>query len=154
LLHECRRVEELMSEVARVEIDPEVGAPVDCSERLSSRDEVVRDLCWMDLEPEAHPFALEDVYDRPPAFGEVLVTAFDLVEVVRWEGVERVPDARAGEAVDLLDAERGGGARGLLHSLGRSPADALGIADAPDLGSKDRPVAFVDAIADALADEV
>ena len=51
LERELRRVEELVGEVARIEVDPERLAVVDRVERLPSRDEVVGDLGRVDLEP-------------------------------------------------------------------------------------------------------
>ena len=108
----------------------------------------------MHLEPEAHALRVEDVHDRPPALGELLVAAVDLAEVVRRERVEQVPDRRAGEAVHLRHAELRGGARRVLHPLGRAAPHALRIAVAVDLGRQDRAVPLVDPVADRLADEV
>ena len=90
---ERRRVEGLVREVARVEVDPEALAPVDRLQRLASRDEVVGDLGGMNLEPEANALRVEDVDDRAPALGEVLVAGLDRLEVVGRERVEQVPDA-------------------------------------------------------------
>jgi hypothetical protein len=154
LLGERRRVEELVDEVARVEVDPEALTVADRVERLRGRDEVVRDLRRVHLEREADALVLEHVDDRAPALREVLVAALDLVEVVRREGVELVPDRRAGEAVDDADAELGGRAGRVLHAIGRAPADALGLAVAPDVGREDRAVPLVDRVADGLADEM
>ena len=92
LERELRRVEELVGEVARVEVDPERLAVADRVERLPRRDEVVRDLGRVDLEPELDALCVEDVQDRAPALGELLVAALDLGEVVRRERVEQVPD--------------------------------------------------------------
>ena len=133
---------------------PNALAVVDRVERLARRDEVVRDLGRMHLEPEPDALRVEDVDDRPPALGEVLVAALDLGEVVRRERVEQVPDRRAGEAVHLRDAEPRRRARGVLHPLGRALPHALRLAVAPDLGRQDRAVARVDRVADGLADEV
>ena len=94
-----------MLEVARVEVDPEARAVADRRQRLARGHEVVGDLGRVDLEREAHALGLEDVDDRPPALGELLVAALDLGEVVGRERVEQVPDRRAGEAGDDLDAE-------------------------------------------------
>ena len=154
LAREGGGVEELVLEVARVEVDPEGLVVADRVEGLARRDEVVGDLGRVHLEPEAHPLRFEDVHDRPEALGEVLVAALDLGEVVRREGVELVPDRRAREAVHLRDAERGRGAGRVLQALGGALPDALGLAVAPDLGRKDRLVARVDRVADGLPDEV
>ena len=126
--------QELVLEVAGVEVDPEARPVADRRERLARRDEVVGDLGRVDLEREAHALGLEDVDDRPPALGELLVAALDLAEVVGRERVEEVPDRRAGEAGDDLDAELRGGPRGVHHPLGGALPHAFGLAVAPDLG--------------------
>ena len=125
----------------RVEVDPEALAVADRVERLPRGDEVVGDLGRVHLEPEPDALGVEDVDDRRPALGEVLVAALDLGEVVRREGVEHVPDRRAGEAVHLLDAEPRRRPRRVLHPLGRALPDALRIAVAPDLRRQDPVVA-------------
>jgi hypothetical protein len=98
----------------------------------------------MDLEREAHALGVEDVDDRPPALGEVLVAALDLRPVVRRERVEHVPHRRPGEARDDLHAELRRGRGGVLHPLGGAGAHALGIAVAPHLGRQHALVARVD----------
>src|SRR6266853_1379323 len=59
-----RRIEELMREVARVEVDAERVAVSDRVERLPRRDEVVRDLGRVHLQPELDALLVEDVHDR------------------------------------------------------------------------------------------
>ena len=154
LERELRGVEELVREVARVEVDAERLAVVDRVQRLPRRDEVVRDLGRVHLEAEPDALLVEDVHDRAPPLGEVLVAALDLVVVVGRERVDQVPDRRAGEAVHLPDAEPRGGAGRVLHPLGRARANALLLAVAVDLGREDRLVARVDAVADRLSDEM
>ena len=78
LERELRRVEELVREVARVEVDAERLAVADRVERPPGRDEVVGDLGRVHLEPEPHALGVEDVDDRPPPLGELLVPALDL----------------------------------------------------------------------------
>src|SRR4029077_6681569 len=75
---ELRRVEELMREMARIEVDAEAGPAPDRIQRLSGRDEVVRDLGRVHFEPEPDAFLVEDVDDRIPALGELCVPALDL----------------------------------------------------------------------------
>ena len=154
LVDEGGGVEELVLEVAGVEVDPEAGAVADRRQRLARGQEVVGDLGRVDLEREAHALGLEDVDDRPPALGELLIAALDRREVVGRERVEEVPDRRAGEAGDDVDAELRRGPRGVHHPLGRPLPHAFGLAVAPDLGREHRPVAVVDRVADGLADEV
>jgi hypothetical protein len=154
LEHERRRVEELVLEVARVEVDPEALAVADRGERAPRRDEVVGDLGRVHLEREAHALGLEDVDDRAPALGELLVAALDCRKVVRRERVEHVPDRRAGEACYDLHAELGGGARGVLHPLGGAAAHALGFSVTPHVGVEHGAVALVDRVAYGLPDQV
>lgn len=127
------RVEVLMREVARVEVDAETLAVVDRVECLARGDEVVGDLGRVDLESEPHALGVEDVDDRRPRLGELFVGVLDLVEVVRWERVEQVPDRRPGEAVHLRDAEARRCARRVLHAFGGALLHARGIAVPPDL---------------------
>ena len=152
--HVRGRVEELVGEMARVEVDAEALAPVDRVERLPRRHEVVGDLGRMHLEPVANALLVEDVDDRAPAFREVGVAMLDRLPVVRREGVEQVPDARSREPVHLRDAELGRRTGRVGDLLGRALADSLGVAVAPELGGEDRTVALVDRVADALADEM
>src|SRR5439155_5962027 len=91
LLDERGRVEELVGEVARVEVDPELRPSADRVERLARRDEVVGDLGGVHLETEPDPLLLEDVHDRTPPLGEIVVSTLDLLEVVRGKRVEEVP---------------------------------------------------------------
>ena len=154
LERELRRVEALVREVARIEVDPERIAVPDRVERFARRHEVVGDLGRMHLEPEAHAFGVEDVHDRPPALGEVLVAALHRVVVVRRERVDEVPDRGAGEAVDLRHTELRGGTSRVLHSLRRPCPDALRLAVAVDVRRQDRLVTLVDAVADRLPDEM
>jgi hypothetical protein len=67
------RVEELVLEVAGIEVDPEAGAVVERVQRLAGRAEVVGDLGRVDLEGEADALRVEDVDDRAEALGELLV---------------------------------------------------------------------------------
>jgi hypothetical protein len=138
LFDEGRGVEELVREVARVEVDPELRPAVDRGEGLARRDEVVRDLGRMNLQPEPDSLGCEDVHDRPPELGEVLIAALDFVEVVRRERVQHVPDARAREAVDLLDTEQTGRASRVLHALRGTTAHAFRLAVAPHVGGQNR----------------
>ena len=141
LVDEGGGVEELVLEVAGVEVDPEAGAVADRGERLARGQEVVGDLGGVDLEREAHALGLEDVDDRAPQLRERRVAALDLDEVVGRERVEEVPDRRAGEARHHVDPELRRRAGGVLHPLGRALAHARGVAVAPHLGRQDRLVA-------------
>src|SRR5690606_30129085 len=66
-----------------------------------------------------------------------------------------VPDGRAGEPDDGLDAELGRGPRGVLHLLGGALPYAFGVAVAPDARGQDPLVPLVDrVVADGLPDEM
>ena len=66
-----------------------------------------------------------------------------------------MPDRRAGEAIDLLDAKGRRRLRGLLDLLGGALAHALGLAIAPDIRGHNAFVAIVDElIGHRLADQV
>jgi hypothetical protein len=92
LLDELGRVEELVGKVRGVEVDAEALAPPDRLERPVGGGKVIGDLGGVHLEGEAHALLVEDVDDRIPALGEVVIASLDLVPVVRREGVEHVPD--------------------------------------------------------------
>ena len=61
---ELARVEVLVREVGRVEVDAERRASADGCERLRGRHEVVCDLRRMHLQAEADALGVEDVEDR------------------------------------------------------------------------------------------
>ena len=86
------RIEELVREMARIEVDPEAGPVADRIERPAGRDEVVGDLGRVHFEGEPNSLLVEDVDDRPPPLRELVVAALDRFEVVRRERVEHVPD--------------------------------------------------------------
>ena len=70
------------------------------------RPVVVGDLAGVDLVREADADLVEDVEDRVPAVGEVLVARLDHRGGHRREHRHRVPDRRAGEADHRVDAEQ------------------------------------------------
>ena len=65
-----------------------------------------------------------------------------------------MPDARAGEAVDDLDAELLRRPGGVLQFLGRPGVHAGRLAVAPDVVGQDRLVPLVDDVQHRLADQV
>src|SRR5262249_54911733 len=103
---------------------------------------------------EPDPLAREDVHDRPKPLGEVRIALFQLGEVVWWKGVEPAPDARTGESVDAVDTEPRGRPCRIRQPLGRPTAHSLRLPAAPDLRRKDRTVAVIDRVADALTDQM
>src|SRR5215204_1656616 len=154
LLDERCGVEELVGEVARVEVDTEALAVADGVESLAGAYEVVGDLRGVHLQAPPDALLVEDVDDRVPALREVLVAALYLLEVVGRERVEQVPDARSRKAVDLRYPKAGRGPGSVHDLLGGTPAHAFRVAVAPHVGRKRRPVAGVYGVADRLADQV
>ena len=71
--NELGRVQELVDQMAGIEVDPERRVPADGLQGQRGRRKVVRDLGQVHLEPEADPLRLEDLEDGQPPFGEVLV---------------------------------------------------------------------------------
>src|SRR5947209_3595963 len=72
-LDEEHGIDELVVEMAGVEVDPEGGAVADGLERLLRGDDVVGDLRRMDLQAEAHALLVEHVHDRVTAVGKLAV---------------------------------------------------------------------------------
>src|SRR6266446_9276781 len=105
LLYEGGRVQELVGEVARIEVDAESRPAPDRIERLARGHEVVSDLGRVDLEAEADALPVEDVDDGVPTLGKVGVASLDFAPVIGRKGIKHVPGRRAGEAVDQLYAE-------------------------------------------------
>jgi hypothetical protein len=97
---------------------------------------------------------LEGVEDGREALAEVGEAGVPVRLRRRREGVDRVPDRRAGEAGDGLDAELLRGARGVGELLRGALAHAFRIAVAPDVRRQDGLVALVDQVAHRLADQV
>ncbi|MFT3787570.1 MAG: hypothetical protein QM770_15625 [Tepidisphaeraceae bacterium] len=117
----------------------------------------------MHFQREVDVVLLERIQDRAEALGEIVEAFLPVLLIGGREGVDAVPDRRAGEAVhdggeaDLVRAgvaEQAGGLRGVDHLLRCAFADAFGIAIAPDVGRQDALVTLVDVVADRLPDEV
>ena len=154
LLDEEDRVDELVDEVARIEVEAEGRVILHRGQRPLRGVDVVGDLGRVNFERELHALGLEDVEDRRPAVGEVLVAGVDVGLAGGREEVELAPHAAAGEAVDDRHAELLGGAGGVLHLLGAALAHPFGIPVAPQARGEDALVAGVDRVANALAHQV
>ena len=102
---ELDRVDALPDEVRGVEVDRECVVAIECVERAIEGVDVVCDLGGVDLEGEADALFLEGVEDGCPAAGKFFIASVDLVLGGGGKEVELVPDGRAGEAVDDVDAE-------------------------------------------------
>ncbi|MCU1541367.1 MAG: hypothetical protein JWM01_2314 [Arthrobacter sp.] len=104
---------------------------------------------------EADAALVEDVQDRVPAVGEVLVAGVDHCLRHGREHRDVLPDGGAGEPDDGVHAEGLGEPCGVLHFLGGPLPDAFGVAVTPDARPDDGLVAEVDrVIAHGLAFEV
>jgi hypothetical protein len=98
---ELRRSHALVAEVRGVVVEAETLVALDRRDRALRRGDVERDLGRVHLEGEVHVELVVGLEDRAEALGEVGEAA--LVPILlrgRREGVERVPDRGAGEAVD------------------------------------------------------
>ncbi len=152
---EGHRVEVLPDEVRRVPVEAERLAVADRLEGAPRGPVVVRDLGRVHLVREADAHLVEDVEDRVPAVGEILVAGIDHRRGRGREHRHVLPDRRAGEPDHGLHPEPRGGTRGVLHLLGRALAHALGVSVAPDGIRQDAAVALVDrVVADRLPLEV
>jgi len=112
------------------------------------------------LQREIHIFFFESSQDGREAFAEIVEAFLPVFLVGGREGIDAVPDAAAGEAVDHRGETRNRAQRlgstelaevcrgscieeqpscfsGVDHALGGSLADAFGIAIAPHFRGKD-----------------
>ncbi len=108
----------------------------------------------MHLQAEPDALALENLEDRLQTLRDLLIAAFDPLEVVGRKRVEHRPDRGADEAVHLGHAKGCGRTRSVFEPARGTAAHAFRIAVTPDLGRQDAPVPLIDRIADGLADEV
>src|SRR5699024_8313161 len=124
---------------------------IDGLERPDCRPAVIGDLRGMDLMATSHPFAIEDVEDGIPPFGEFLVAGVDDLCADRREQRHTGTDLRTGETDDGVHAEPTGDSGGPLHVLGGPLPHALGLTVAPHVVADDRAVPEVDrVVADGL----
>ena len=166
---ELHVVDALVAEVARVVIEAEALVVADGVERALGGSDVEGDFGRVYFEAEVDVILLEDLEDRLPALGEIVVALLQVGLVGGREGVDRVPDGGTREAVDnglagalrLVGHIRLAGVEELASGLGgqghlgaRALADAFRITVAPDVCGENALVAFVDVIAGGLADEV
>lgn len=91
-LDKGHRIEELVDQVAGIEVDPKGRPPPNRGQGLLSGGDVVGDLGRVDFESELDTNFIEDVEDRVPAIGEILVAGLDCCRIVGREGVDHVPD--------------------------------------------------------------
>ncbi len=135
-----------------------VVATVDLGESAANFEKVATDAFTYDGQTYALPYSLETialiqntdlvehVEDRVPAGCEVLVTGVDHVLGCRWEHREVLPDRRSREPGDDLHPELRGHPGRVLHPLGGAPADAFGVAVAPDAVGEDVAVPLIDRV--------
>src|SRR5262249_49541722 len=153
LLNEGSRVKHLRDEMAGVKINAKAWAVANGIERFARAHKVVGDFGGMYLQAKLDPFLLKYINDWMPPPGKVLVALLDLRKVFGGEGIEFVPDGRAGKSINLLHPTSGGSASCIHHLLCRTLAHALGLTIAPDMGGQNVFVAAINGIADGLADE-
>src|SRR6202042_2133474 len=117
-------VEVLPDEVARVEVEAEALPVADRVEGASGGPVVVGDLTRVDLVGEAHPHLVEDVDDRVPALGKILVPSVDHLWRHGGKSGQGDPDGGPGEAHHRPGAKAGSGPGGVFHLLRRTPANS------------------------------
>src|SRR5450759_4027237 len=99
------RIDVLPHHVAGVPVEPERRTVTDSLERAHRAPVVVGDLARMHLMRETNAFVVEDVEDRIPPVGEVLVTRVHDRSGNRRELGDIGPDLRPGEADHGVHAE-------------------------------------------------
>src|SRR5665647_3337186 len=115
----------------------------------------VADLAWMNLRSATNAFVVEDVEDRIPPVGEVLVTGIHDRSGNRRELGDIGPDLRPGEADHGVHAELARHLCGELQLFGSTLAYTLRVPVAPHSGPNDRLMTKVDRIvADRLSLQV
>jgi hypothetical protein len=156
-------VNPLVTKMAGVVVEAETPVPADGGQSSLRRGCVECDLGRVDFEPEVHIHLFENLEDWQPAVGKIFVSGFQIFLGGGRKRVERMPDRRAGEAVDDRVDDRPigsgveklpGGPRRGFHLFRRAAADALRVAVPPDRIGEDRLVAVVDPVADRLPDEM
>ena len=124
-----------------VEVEAELLAVVQGLQRPLGRVEVEGDLGRMHFQGELHAALAEHVEDRVEPLGQQLEAVVDHLRRDRREGVEQVPDARTGEAVDDAHAQLLRGPGGVLQFLGGPGVHAGRVAVAPDVAAAGSPCA-------------
>src|SRR5438874_13485827 len=92
LLDKGGRVEKLREKMAWIKVNAKAGAIADSIERCARRHKIVGNFGGMYFQGKLHAFLLKYIHNRIPALGELLVSFLDFRKIVRWEGVEQVPD--------------------------------------------------------------
>ena len=154
--NELNGVDKLPVKVTWVKVKPKLGPVVDRFKGTLSRVDVERNFGRVNFEAELNSVVAEDVQNRVPLFGEIVVAGVDHGVGNGWEAVKQVPDGRTCEAIDDLHAQLGGGLCRILHLLDGTGANTFRATFevVPDVLRQDKFMAFVDDVANCLADEV
>ena len=153
----------LIAQVRWIVVKPKSLVAFHGFDRALRRRDIKRDFRRMHFQRKVHVDLIECVQDWRPTVGEVFETFVPIGLVRRREGINAVPDARAGEAVDdcgeralfRSGIEKQPRRLGGVDHLGRSAfANAFGLAVAPDIGRENQLMPFVDQIANGLTDKV
>ena len=115
----------LPQQVAGVEVQAELGAVGKLLQQLLGGVVVESDLAGMDLQGELDAVGLELIQDRGPQAHDLVVAVLDHLLGGLGEGIQPLPDGRAGEARDHIAAQLLGHHGGLLHGVDRPGADLL-----------------------------
>ncbi len=141
-------------QVTRIEVETELRPSSQGFDRPLRRVNVKCDLRGMDFVRELYTALGEHIQNRIPAFGQQLKTRIDPGGRHGREGIQQVPDARTGEAVDDAHSESLRRASGILHRLGCSMVDPFRIPVSPDLGRQYGAMPLINNVQHSLAHEV
>src|SRR5205085_11264789 len=100
-------IDALVAEVRGVVVEAEALVTVDGFDGALGGGGVEGDFGWVDFEREIDVHFVKLREDRLPAVGEIIETLLPIFLIGGREGVDRMPDARAGEAID--DSAKAGG---------------------------------------------
>jgi hypothetical protein len=169
LADEAHIVDALVGEVTRVVVEPEALVVADGLEQALGRGDVTGDLSRVHLEGEVDVVCIERLEDLLPAFAHEIEARLNILLAGGREGIDGVPDRRAGETVDHGLAAAGWTTlhdglarseevsrrlRGQFHLGAGTQVHSLRITVTPDVRREDGAVSLIDAVAGGLADKV
>ena len=148
------RIDKLVDQVAGVKVDAKSRVVVDRGQRTMHGDDIIGDLGGMDFQPKLDAFGLENIKNRRPAVGKILIASVDVGLAGGREEIELSPHIAAGEAVDDVNAEKFGRARRVLDLFGAALAHTFRFTIAPQARGQNARMARINRVADALAYQV
>ena len=94
---EFDRVDQLVDEMAGVEVKSEGRVEVDCFQRPGGGNQVVGNLGWMHFQAKFDAVLGKDLQDGFPAPGKIRISSIDVLLAGRREEIQVLPDRAAGE---------------------------------------------------------